>query len=114
MIGSVNRYNPVDKIGFIYSFTNKWTYRFKVSDVDGFDIANGYIVDFHVAFDDEFQKKCAKGIHVIDSSVGIYKDNSGKSKKKKNNSKHKSCNADKVLKDDKSFNRFVRNFMRGE
>lgn len=112
MIGSVNRYNPIDKTGFIYSFTNKWTYRFKESDVDGCDIGNGYIVDFHVVFDEEIQKKCAKGIRVIDSSVGIYKNDIVKSKKKKTTNRHKSCNADKVLNNDNSFRKFAKSFMR--
>ena len=57
---------------------------FKESDVKGDDIANGYIVDFYLAYDEELQRKCAKGIRVIDSSVGIYSENKA-SKKKQNN-----------------------------
>lgn len=88
------------------------TYRFKECEVEDGDIANGYIVDFHVAFDDELQKKCAKGIRVVDSSMGIYDKDSVKPKKKKNTSKKKSCNADRVVKDEKKFRKFVKAFMR--
>lgn len=84
---------------------------FKESDVKGDDIANGYIVDFYLAYDEELQRKCAKGIRVIDSSVGIYSENKVL-KKKQNNSRHrKPCNADKVIRDDEKFQRFVRKFM---
>ena len=84
---------------------------FKESDVKGNDIANGYIVDFYIAYDEELQRKCAKGIRVIDSSVGIYCENKAP-KRKQNNSRHKkSCNANRVAKNDKNFTRFVKNFM---
>lgn len=88
------------------------TYQFKESEVEDGDVANGYIVDFHVAFNEELQKKCAKGIRVVDSSAGIYEKDSVKSKKKNNTSRKKSCNADRVVKDDKKFRKFVKGFMR--
>ena len=88
------------------------TWRFNESEVEDGDIANGYIVDFHVAFDEELQKKCAKGIRIVDSSTGIYENDSVKPKKKKNTSKKKSCNADRVVKDDKKFRKFAKAFMR--
>lgn len=88
------------------------TYRFKESEVEDGDIANGYIVDFHVAFDEELQKKCAKGIRVVDSSAEIYEKDSVKPKKKNNASRKKPCNADRVVKDDKKFRKFAKEFMR--
>ena len=112
MTGRVNRYNPIYKTGFIFSFTNNMTYRFKESEVEDGDIANGYIVDFHVAFDEELQKKCAKGIRVVDSSAEIYEKDSVKPKKKNNASRKKPCNADRVVKDDKKFRKFAKEFMR--
>lgn len=112
MTGRVNRYNPIYRTGFIFSFTNNMTYRFKESEVEDGDIANGYIVDFHVAFDEELQKKCARGIRIVDSSTGIYEKDSAKPKKKKNTSKKKSCNADRVVKNDKKFRKFAKAFMR--
>ena len=111
MTGKVTRYNPNTKTGYICNITNGLSCMFKESDVKGDDIANGYIVDFYLAYDEELQRKCAKGIRVIDSSVGIYSENKA-SKKKQNNSRHrKPCNADKVITDDKKFQRFVRKFM---
>ena len=99
MTGRVNRYNPIYKTGFIFSFNNNMTYQFKESEVEDGDVANDYIVDFHVAFNEELQKKCAKGIRVVDSSAGIYEKDSVKSKKKNNTSRKKSCNADRVVMD---------------
>ena len=111
MTGKVTKYNPNTKTGYICNITNGLSCMFKESDVKGDDIANGYIVDFYLAYDEELQRKCAKGIRVIDSSVGIYSENKA-SKKKQNNSRHrKPCNADKVITDDKKFQRFVRKFM---
>ena len=111
MTGKVTKYNPNTKTGYICNITNGLSCMFKESDVKGDDIANGYIVDFYLAYDEELQRKCAKGIRVIDSSVGIYSENKA-SKKKQNNSKHrKPCNADKVIRDDEKFQRFVRKFM---
>ena len=57
------------------------------------------------------QKYSIRG-RVVDSSAGIYEKDSAKPKKKKNTSKKKSCNADRVVKDDKKFRKFAKAFMR--
>ena len=111
MTGKVTKYNPNTKTGYICNITNGLSCMFKESDVKGDDIANGYIVDFYLAYDEELQRKCAKGIRVIDSSVGIYSVNKASKKKQKNSKHRKPCNADKVITDDKKFQRFVRKFM---
>lgn len=111
MTGKVTKYNPNTKTGYICNITNGLSCMFKESDVKGDDIANGYIVDFYLAYDEELQRKCAKGIRVIDSSVGIYSENKASKKKQNNNRHRKPCNADKVITDDKKFQRFVRKFM---
>ena len=111
MIGRVTRYDSETQVGGIYSFSNKRFYTFHISDVSGHEIDSNYIVDFHVSFNEKLQKKCAKGITVIDSTDYVKKQ-SEKKKKKKNNKKHKACNADKVIKDDKEFRKFTRKFMR--
>lgn len=111
MTGKVTKYNPNTKTGYICNITNGLSCMFKESDVKGDDIANGYIVDFYLAYDEELQRKCAKGIRVIDSSVGIYSENKASKKKQKNSKHRKPCNADKVITDDKKFQRFVRKFM---
>ena len=85
---------------------------FSESDVEDGDIANGYIVNFYASFDETIGKKCAKGINVIDSSIGIYSENPRPKKKPNHNQHKKSCNANKVTKYDKNFTRFVKNFMR--
>ena len=111
MTGKVTKYNPNTKTGYICNITNGLSCMFKESDVKGDDIANGYVVDFYLAYDEELQRKCAKGIRVIDSSVGIYSENKASKKKQKNSKHRKPCNADKVITDDKKFQRFVRKFM---
>lgn len=55
---------------------------------------------------------CVKGICVVDSSAGIYEKDSVMPKKKNNASRKKTCNADRVVKDDKKFHKFARAFMR--
>lgn len=112
MTGKVTRYNPIRKTGYIYSLTNGFSYMFSESDVEDGDIANGYIVNFYASFDETIGKKCAKGINVIDSSIGIYSENPRPKKKPNHNQHKKSCNANKVTKYDKNFTRFVKNFMR--
>ena len=60
MIGRVNRYNPNKHTGYIYNIVNGLTCMFKDSDVLDGDIANGYIVEFGLEYDEEMQRKCAK------------------------------------------------------
>ena len=112
MTGRVNRYNPNKHTGYIYNIVNGLTCMFKDSDVLDGDIDNGYIVEFGIEYDEEMQRKCAKRIRVIDGSNGIYKEDKTPKKKPDNNRHRKGCNADKVVKRDKQFEKFARGFMR--
>lgn len=58
MTGKVTKYNPNTKTGYICNITNGLSCMFKESDVKGDDIANGYIVDFYLAYDEELQRIC--------------------------------------------------------
>ena len=56
MTGRVNRYNPNKHTGYIYNIVNGLTCMFKDSDVLDGDIANGYIVEFGLEYDEEMQR----------------------------------------------------------
>ena len=112
MTGRVTRYNPNGHTGYICNLANGKRCMFKDSDVLDGDIANGYIVDFYIEYDEELQRVWAKGINVIDSSNGIYKEDKTAKKKPDNNRHRKGCNADKVVGRDKNFAKFARAFMR--
>ena len=113
MYGRVTKYFQDRGYGFIRGEDNN-SYFVHCSKLYGEQIERGYYVSFE-PYQDERSDYNAKRVHVIEvpENMNTAKDNTS-SKKKHKHSKHKSCNADKVLKDDKSFNKFVRNFMRGK
>ena len=113
MYGRVTKYFQDRGYGFICGEDNN-TYFVHGSKLYGEHIDRGYYVSFE-PYRHERSDYNAKNVHVIEvpENMNTSKDSTS-SKKKHKHSKHKSCNADKVLKDDKSFNKFVRNFMRGK
>lgn len=65
---------------------------------------------FFVPFRNDRSDYNARSVSVIYTQEKEVKENRS-THKKKNNRKHKSCNADKVIRDDVKFQRFVRKFM---
>ena len=112
LIGKIIKYDSSRELGIVLCFDNHRTYQFrKSSSVDG-DVGYGYIVFFHVCYDEKYHRRFAQDISVIESSNGIYSEKKDTSKHKKNHKKHKSCNADRYDYDNRKFNKFVKQFMR--
>lgn len=109
MYGRVTKYFQDRGYGFIRGEDNN-SYFVHCSKLYGEQIERGYYVSFE-PYQDERSDYNAKEVHVIEVPENMNKPKDSTNSKKKHK-KHKSCNADKVIKDDKSFNRFVRNFMK--
>ena len=113
MYGRVTKYFKDRGYGFIRSEDNN-SYFVHHSQLKGEHIDRGYYVSFKPYKTDRSDFN-AGDIAVIE--VPDKKSNSTTNKKKTKNrissksSKHKSCNADKVIKPDKQFKKFIRKFM---
>ena len=108
MYGTVTRCFPDRGYAFILG-EDKNSYFAHYSNLNGEHIEKGYYV-FFAPFQNERSDFNAAKITVINASENVQKREKTTSKKKKHK-KHKACNADKVIRDDKKFQKFVRNFM---
>lgn len=108
MYGKVIKYVPDRGFGIILG-EDKQTYFVLLSWLNGEHIEKGYYV-FFKPFRNDRNDCNAKNVSVIYTPDKEVKENRS-ANKKKSNRKHKPCNADKVIKDDEKFQRFVRKFM---
>ena len=113
MYGRVTKYFPDKGYGFIRGEDNN-SYFVHHSQLKGENIEKGYYVSFK-SYKTDRSDYNAGNISVIETS-DKQSNSTTKKKKTKNrisskSSKHKSCNADKVIKPDKEFNKFIRKFM---
>lgn len=108
LYGKVIKYVPDRGFGIILG-DNKKTYIVLNSWLNGEQIAKGDYV-FFVPFRNDRSDYNARSVSVIYTPEKEVKEKQN-THKKKNNRKHKSCNADKVIRDDEKFQRFVRKFM---
>lgn len=113
MYGRVTKYFPDKGYGFIRGEDNN-SYFVHHSQLKGENIEKGYYVSFK-SYKTDRSDYNAGNISVIETS-DKQSNSTTKKKKTKNrisskSSKHKSCNADKVIKPDKEFKKFIRKFM---
>ena len=78
--------------------------------LNGEQIEKGDYV-FFVPFRNDRSDYNAKNVSVIYTPDKAVQEKKSTHKKKNKNRKHKTCNADKVIKDDVKFQRFVKKFM---
>lgn len=110
MYGKVIKYVPDRGFGIILG-EDKQTYIVLLSWLNGEHIEKGYYVFFKPFKNDRCDYN-ARSVSVIYTSEKEVKEKlSTHSKKSNRKSKHKSCNADKVIRNDERFQRFVRKFM---
>ena len=113
MYGRVTKYFTDRGYGFIRGEDNN-SYFVHHSQLKGENIERGYYV-FFKSYKTDRSDYNAGNISVIEAPDK--QSNSTTNKKKTKNrissksSKHKSCNADKVIKPDKEFKKFIRKFM---
>ena len=113
MYGRVTKYFPDKGYGFIRGEDNN-SYFVHHTQLKGENIEKGYYVSFK-SYKTDRSDYNAGNISVIETPDK--QSNSTTKKKKTTNrissksSKHKSCNADKVIKPDKQFQKFIRKFM---
>jgi len=93
---------------FIYGEDGK-SYFIHYSNLNGEHIERGYFV-FFKPFQSDRSDYNAKNISVIFTPDNTLKEKR-QSKNKKNRRKNKPCNADRIIRDDKRFQKFVKNFM---
>ena len=108
LYGKVTKCFPDKGYAFILG-EDKNSYFLHYSNLNGEHIEKGYQV-FFVPFQNERSNYNASKITVINAPEKSVKRNIT-TEKKKNHKKHRACNADKVIRDDKKFQKFVRNFM---
>lgn len=113
MYGRVTKYFTDRGYGFIRGEDNN-SYFVHHSQLKGENIEKGYYVSFK-SYKTDRSDYNAGNISVIETS-DKQSNSTTKKKKTKNHissksSKHKSCNADKVIKPDKEFKKFIRKFM---
>lgn len=108
MYGKVTRCFHEKGFAFIYGDDGN-SYFVHYSNLRGEYIERGYYV-FFKPFQNDRSDFNAKDISVICTPDRELKKKTTDRKKKKCR-KHKSCNADRVITDDKKFQRFVKNFM---
>lgn len=110
MYGKVTKYFPDRSYGFICGEDNN-SYFVHHSQLNNEHIERGYYVFFKPYKTDrsDFNAGSIAVIEVPDKASGY----SARKKKSKQHisSKHKSCNADKVVRSDKEFKKFVKKFM---
>ena len=113
MYGRVTKYFTDRGYGFIRGEDNN-SYFVHHSQLKGENIEKGYYVSFK-SYKTDRSDYNAGNISVIETP-DKQSNSTTKKKKTKNHissksSKHKSCNADKVIKPDKQFQKFIRKFM---
>ncbi len=108
MYGRVTRCFHDKGYGFIRGEDGK-SYFIHYSNLNGEHIERGYYV-FFKPFQSDRSDYNAKNISVISTPDNTLKEKK-QNRNKKNCRKHKSCNADRVIRDDKKFQKFVKNFM---
>ncbi len=113
MYGRVTKYFTDRGYGFIRGEDNN-SYFVHHSQLKGENIEKGYYVSFK-SYKTDRSDYNAGNISVIEAP-DKQSNSTTKKKKTKNHissksSKHKSCNADKVIKPDKQFQKFIRKFM---
>ena len=108
LYGKVTRCFPDKGYAFILG-EDKKSYFLYYSKLNGEHIEKGYYV-FFVPFQNERSDYNAAKITVINAPEKSVRRNITAAKKK-NHKKHKPCNADKVIHDDKKFHKFIKNFM---
>lgn len=111
MYGRVTRYFQDRGYGFILG-EDKKTYFIHQSNLCGEHVERGYQVDFK-PFQDRRSDYNARDVIVIDApekGAGEGRSNRSNNKKGKHRS-HKSCNADRLARDDRGFKRFVKGFL---
>lgn len=108
MYGRITRCFPDRGYAFILG-EDKNSYFLHYSKLNGEHIEKGYYV-FFVPFQNDRSDFNASKVTVINAPEKCVKREKTTSKKK-NHKKHRACNADKVIRDDKKFQKFVRNFM---
>ena len=110
MYGRVTKYFNNRGYGFIRGEDGN-SYFIHASKLYGEQLEKGYYVAFK-SYSDDRSDYNAKNVSVIETP-NIEQNQKKISHNKKNNKrKHKSCNADKIIRDDDKFQRFVKNFMK--
>lgn len=113
MYGRATKYFPNKGYGFIRGEDNN-SYFVHHSQLKGEHIERGYYVSFKPYKTDRSDFN-AGNISVIETPDKQLHSTTKKKKTKNHisskSSKHKSCNADKVIKPDKQFQKFIRKFM---
>ena len=108
MYGRITRCFPDRGYAFILG-EDKNSYFLHYSNLNGEHIEKGYSV-FFVPYRNDRSDFNASKVTVINAPEKISRQMTVTSKKKVHKH-HKSCNADKVIRGDKKFQKFVRNFM---
>lgn len=112
MYGRVTRYFQNRGYGFILG-EDKITYFIHQSNLCGEHVERGYQVDFR-PFRNERSDYNARDVIVVDvpeECTGDGRSNRSNNKKGRHRKNHKSCNADKLARDDREFKRFVKGFL---
>ena len=108
MYGKVTRCIHDKGFAFILGEDNN-SYFVHYSKLNGEHIEKGYQVSFVPYQNDRSDYNAAK-VTVIDAPEKVSKQTAAASKNKVRKH-HKSCNADKIIRDDKKFQKFAKNFM---
>ena len=108
MYGRVTKCFPDKGYAFILGEDNN-SYFLHYSRLNGEHIEKGYQVYFDPFQNDRSDYNASK-VTVINAPERVVKHTTA-TKKKKVHRHHKSCNADKVIGNDKKFQRFIKNFM---
>lgn len=108
MYGRVTRYFQNRGYGFIYGEDSN-TYFIHYSNLQGEYLDSGYYVHF-TPFQNDRSDYNAKNVIVINAPERKGKEKNS-TKNKKNHRKHRACNADKITRDNKKFQKFVKNFL---
>ena len=109
MYGRVTKYFTDRGYGFICGKDSN-SYFVHRSQLNNEHIERGYFVSFKPYRSDRSDFN-AGNVFVIESPDKLSNNASNKKTKKHISSKHKSCNADKIVKSDKEFRKFVKRFM---
>lgn len=109
MYGRVTKYFPDRGYGFIRGEDNN-SYFIHHSQLNGEHIERGYYVSFKPYKTDRSDFNVGS-IVVIEATDKQPNSTDKKKPKQHSSSKHKSCNADKIIRPDKEFKKFIRKFM---
>lgn len=109
MYGRVTKYFPDRGYSFIRGEDNN-SYFIHHSQLNGEHIERGYYVSFK-PYKTDRSDYSAGNIAVIEVPDKQSNSTNKKKKTKHISSKHKSCNADKIIRPDKEFKKFIKKFM---